>query len=49
VLKRKVNYWLRLHEEVLAFCSATRRDGGTGAVYLLLRNPEKSRRQRGGH
>jgi DNA-nicking Smr family endonuclease len=44
VLKRKVNYWLRLYEEVLAFCSATRRDGGTGAVYLLLRNPQKSRR-----
>jgi DNA-nicking Smr family endonuclease len=48
VLKRKVNYWLRLHDEVLAFCSATRRDGGTGAVYLLLRNPEKSRRERRG-
>lgn len=46
VLKRKVNYWLRLHEEVLAFCSATRRDGGTGAVYLLLRNPDKARRGR---
>jgi DNA-nicking Smr family endonuclease len=44
VLKRKVNYWLRLYEEVLAFCSATRRDGGTGAVYLLLRNPQKHRR-----
>lgn len=46
VLKRKVNYWLRLHEEVLAFCSATRRDGGTGAVYLLLRNSDKARRGR---
>ncbi len=41
VLKRKVNYWLRLREEVLAFCSATRRQGGTGAVYALLRNPMK--------
>jgi len=49
VLKRKVNYWLRRYDEVLAFCSATRRDGGTGALYLLLRNPEKSRRRRGGH
>ena len=48
VLKRKVNYWLRLYDEVLAFCSATRRDGGTGAAYVLLRNPEKSRRMRGG-
>jgi DNA-nicking Smr family endonuclease len=46
VLKHKVNYWLRLYEQVLAFCSATRRDGGTGAVYLLLRNPKKSRRKR---
>lgn len=44
ILKQKVNYWLRLHEEVLAFCSATRRDGGTGAVYVLLRNPNKARR-----
>lgn len=43
VLKRKVNYWLRLYDEVLAFCSASRRDGGTGAVYVLLRNPDKSR------
>ncbi|WP_295539960.1 Smr/MutS family protein [uncultured Thiohalocapsa sp.] len=41
VLKCKVNYWLRLHEEVLAFCSAPRRDGGTGAVYVLFRNPDK--------
>jgi len=46
VLKRKVNYWLRLYDEVLAFCSATRRDGGTGALYLLLRNPRKARRER---
>lgn len=44
VLKSKINYWLRLYDQVLAFCSATRRDGGTGAVYLLLRNPEKARR-----
>ena len=46
VLKRKVNYWLRLRPEVLAFCSATRRDGGTGAVYVLLRNPDKNQRIR---
>lgn len=43
VLKCKLNYWLRLREEVLAFCSATRRDGGTGAAYVLLRNPDKHR------
>lgn len=45
VLKRKVNYWLRLREDVLAFCSATRRDGGAGAVYVLLRNPLKRARR----
>ena len=44
VLKSKVNYWLRLYDQVLAFCSATRRDGGTGAVYVLLRNPNKASR-----
>lgn len=43
ILKQKINYWLRLDEQVLAFCSATRRDGGTGAVYVLLRNPNKTR------
>ncbi|MHB8407495.1 MAG: Smr/MutS family protein [Acidiferrobacterales bacterium] len=37
VLKGKVNSWLRQKDEVLAFCSAPRRDGGTGAVYVLLR------------
>ncbi len=47
VLKQKVNYWLRLHGEVLAFCSAPRRDGGTGAVYILLRNPNKANQSRG--
>lgn len=47
VLKQKVNYWLRLYDQVLAFCSATRRDGGTGAVYVLLRNPSKAKRAGG--
>lgn len=37
VLKHKTNQWLRQREEVLAFCSAPRWDGGTGAVYVLLR------------
>jgi DNA-nicking Smr family endonuclease len=36
VLKAKVNHWLRQRNEVLAFCSARPRDGGNGAVYLLL-------------
>jgi DNA-nicking Smr family endonuclease len=41
VLKRMVNLWLRQREEVLAFCSATSRDGGTGAAYVLLRSPQR--------
>lgn len=38
VLKVKVNHWLRQREEVLAFCSARPVDGGTGAVYVLLKS-----------
>jgi DNA-nicking Smr family endonuclease len=37
VLKGKVNSWLRQKDEVLAFCSARQNDGGTGAVYVLLK------------
>lgn len=37
VLKNNLNQWLRLRNEVLAFCSARPDDGGTGAVYVLLR------------
>ena len=37
VLKQKTNQWLRQREEVLAFCTAPRWDGGTGAVYVLMR------------
>ncbi|MCC7412276.1 MAG: Smr/MutS family protein [Gammaproteobacteria bacterium] len=37
VLKGKLGNWLRLREEVLAYCSARPVDGGTGAVYVLLR------------
>lgn len=37
VLKNKLNLWLQQREEVLAFCSARANDGGTGAVYVLLR------------
>ncbi len=36
VLKHAVNHWLRRVDAVLAFVSAPRRDGGTGAVYVLL-------------
>lgn len=37
VLKTHVNYWLHQRDEILAFCSARPVDGGTGAVYVLLR------------
>lgn len=37
VLKQKLNHWLRQRDDVLAFCSARPVDGGTGAVYLLLK------------
>ena len=37
VLKVKVNTWLRQKNEVLAYCSARPQDGGTGAVYVLLK------------
>lgn len=37
VLKHKVNSWLRQKDAVLAFCSARPNDGGTGAVYVLLK------------
>lgn len=43
VLKRIVNLWLRQRRDVLGFCSAPRRDGGTGAVYALLRNRMRGR------
>lgn len=37
VLKTKLNAWLQQEDNVLAFCSTPIEDGGTGAVYVLLR------------
>jgi DNA-nicking Smr family endonuclease len=37
VLKTAVNLWLRRLSDVIAFASARAIDGGTGAVYVLLR------------
>lgn len=37
ILKGKVNSWLRRWNEVLAFVSTRQADGGTGAIYVLLR------------
>lgn len=36
-LKPAVNQWLQRNRAVLAFCSARSNDGGTGAVYVLLK------------
>jgi DNA-nicking Smr family endonuclease len=41
VLKGKVNHWLRQRNDVLAFCSARPVDGGTGAIYVLLRRTRR--------
>ncbi|MCK8516403.1 Smr/MutS family endonuclease [Methylonatrum kenyense] len=37
VLKGKLDRWLRQWDEIIAFTSARPVDGGTGAVYVLLR------------
>ncbi|MGR9012554.1 MAG: Smr/MutS family protein [Gammaproteobacteria bacterium] len=41
VLKNNLNLWLRQHQDVQAFCSAPQKDGGTGAVFVLLQLSEK--------
>jgi len=37
VLKKWIARWLRLRKDVLAFVSAPTHDGGSGAVYVLLK------------
>ncbi len=37
VLKGKLDRWLRQWDDIIAFSSARPMDGGTGAVYVLLR------------
>lgn len=37
ILKGKISGWLAQRDEVLAFCSARNAEGGTGAVYVLLK------------
>ena len=37
VLKHSLDRWLRLRDDVIAFSSARPVDGGTGAVYVLLK------------
>jgi len=41
VLKNNLNLWLRQHNDVQAFCSASPKYGGTGAVFVLLQSAEK--------
>ena len=40
VLKQRLDGWLRRRDDVLAFCSAKREHGGTGAAYVLLKAPK---------
>ncbi|MGV6857926.1 MAG: Smr/MutS family protein [bacterium] len=40
-LKARVNSWLRQRGDVIAFHSARPADGGTGAVYVLLKSARK--------
>ena len=37
ILKAKLNRWLPQREEVLAYCQAPARDGGSGALLVLLK------------
>ncbi len=37
VIKNELNHWLRQHKDVQAFCSASSKEGGTGALFVLLR------------
>ena len=41
ILKNRINSWLRQHHDVLAFSSTPQKDGGSGAVYVLLRSASK--------
>jgi len=43
ILKNNINTWLRQHKDVQAFCSAPQKDGGTGAVFVLLYAAHKKR------
>ena len=43
LLKSFVNVWLRELPDVLAFHTAQKRDGGSGAVYVLLKKDEEAK------
>lgn len=42
ILKTQVNSWLQDTPDILAFCSAKPQDGGTGALYILLKKQSNS-------
>lgn len=41
ILKNNLNSWLKQHRDVQAFCSALPKNGGTGAVWVLLHLADK--------
>lgn len=43
ILKNNINVWLRQHQDVQAFCSAPQKEGGAGAVFVLLYANRSSR------
>jgi DNA-nicking Smr family endonuclease len=43
VLKNKLNNWLRQTSQVIAFSSATAKDGNSGAMYVLLKNHHREK------
>ena len=43
ILKNHVNRCLDDHPKVLAFCSAKQKDGGNGAVYVLLKTLSRNK------
>ena len=45
ILKNLLNQWLRQCRQVLAFHSAQPKDGGTGALYVLLKSKERTDRK----
>ena len=42
-IKKQIPYWLENLDCILSFTSALPKDGGTGAMYILLRKKEKQR------
>jgi DNA-nicking Smr family endonuclease len=48
ILRQLVKSWLSRSQDVLAFCHPPLNDGGEGALWILLRSPEKSGHKRTG-